>query len=122
MMKALFLMLFALASLPVFAGRYDLEIQRAERSCGLQQRSLLRDREGTPACDNLRQLRRAKRQHEDDRTINRAIDSMNRPIVIEHHHQYPPSGYGENGGGYYFNNAIGQYCHHGANGRVLSCD
>lgn len=121
-MKYLLFIFAILFSLPVMADKYHLEIKRAQRSCELQRSSLLREREGTPACDTVRQLRRQQREYQRDRRYNRAIDLMDRPVIIEHRYEYAPRGSGERGGGYYWNNAVRQYCIHDDDGYVLECD
>lgn len=53
--------------LPAAARAADsFEIERLERSCALQRESLLRERNGTPACDALKRAKtaKAKRQAE----------------------------------------------------------
>ena len=54
--------------LPAAAARAadSFEIERLERSCALQRESLLRERNGTPACDALKRAKtaKAKRQAE----------------------------------------------------------
>lgn len=123
-MRILFFLTLCFCLPPAFAGKYNLDIQRAERSCQLQQNSLLRDREGTPACDRLEQLYQQKEDHERDKKFDRIMDSANQPkkIIIEHRHSYDaPSVPDSRGEGYYWNNREQRYCHHNSAGYPVTC-
>ncbi|MDO5639250.1 MAG: hypothetical protein Q4G28_05210 [Neisseria sp.] len=45
------------------SAKYIWDIERAERSCELQKNSILRERNGTPACTELKNLKRMQREY-----------------------------------------------------------
>ena len=58
-MPRLYSVLLLLAAAPVFAAETkpdSYETERLERSCAIKRESLLRERNGTPACDRLDRL------------------------------------------------------------------
>ncbi|MGF6147302.1 Uncharacterised protein [Kingella potus] len=59
MKPALLSALFAALVLPAAARAADaFDTERLQRSCTLQRESLLRERNGTPACDELKKQRK----------------------------------------------------------------
>lgn len=106
------------------SAKYRWDIEKAERSCQLQKNSILKDKNGTPACDNLRELRMMQQSFERDRRENnyrierreerdrRAREYENRnPRAIR-------NGYGD---GYRWNPHESKYCQHDYDGYPTTC-
>ncbi|UOP00818.1 hypothetical protein [Kingella potus] len=91
------------AALPALAAAADnYEIERLERKCALERESLLRERNGTPACEQLDRIYGTAR-----RTPRR------RWLFGRRKKKYS---------GYYWNGAYGKNCTHDSKGDVIGCD
>lgn len=106
------------------SAKYRWDIEKAERSCELQQNSILRDRNGTPACDRLRELNRLQRNFEiGQRESNyRAEWREERDIRAREYENRNPrairNGYGD---GYRWNPHESKYCQHDYDGYPTTC-
>ncbi|MGF6147415.1 Uncharacterised protein [Kingella potus] len=90
------------AALPALAAAADnYEIERLERKCALERESLLRERNGTPACEQL------------DRIYGRPPHAAPTVVIRPAEEKYS---------GYYWNGAYGKNCTHDSKGDVIGCD
>jgi hypothetical protein len=122
-MKYGLMVLALLASVVVQARDYSYEIEKAQRSCEIQRGSIMRDRNGTPACSQLDQLyrlqreeQRNERQREWNRSQERIAATPQR--VIHEQRVVVPNGQGS---GYRWNAAEGAYCDHDQGGYAVNC-
>lgn len=117
------LALIMLAAIPASA-KYRWEIERAERSCELEQNSLLRERNGTPSCNRLRELNKMQREFDRAQRANnyraeRREERENR--VRQYENRNPRAIRNGQGHGYRWNPHEGKYCQHDNDGYPTLC-
>lgn len=115
----------ALLFVPYAAHAVDLfELERLERSCRLQQESLLKERQGTPACQEWKQAKRtyqrqqrlAKTEQQKQQTAQRRAEQAARKRQARP--QALPNGQGS---GYRWNGNENRYCQHNAQAIPTEC-
>ena len=91
---------------------HALEREDLERACMIEQGSLLKERNGTPSCDQLKRLNKpssAKHKHN--------TDSNDKPKKVSK----PKKAANGEGAGYRWNPNEGRYCQHDAKGFPVQC-
>lgn len=112
-----------ITALPIPA-KYRWDIERAERSCEIEQNSLLRERNGTPSCNRLRELMRLQRDFEAAERISsyRAELRQERENrAREYENRNPREIRNGNGSGYRWNPNENKYCQHDYYGYPTLC-
>ncbi|EGZ47453.1 hypothetical protein [Neisseria wadsworthii] len=91
---------------------HAFEQERLERACRIEQGSLLKDRNGTPSCDELKRFH-AKKSIKSAKNNNHSAKApkASKPKKIAN---------GE-GAGYRWNPHEGRFCQHNAKGFAQSC-
>ncbi|WP_107688702.1 hypothetical protein [Neisseria wadsworthii] len=91
---------------------HAFEQERLERACRIEQGSLLKDRNGTPSCDELKRFH-AKKSIKSAKSSNHSAKApkASKPKQIAN---------GE-GAGYRWNPHEGRFCQHNAKGFAQSC-
>lgn len=100
----------AILLLPLSAHAFERE--RLERACAIEQSSLLKERNGTPSCD---QLKRQNKQSSAKRSRN--TGNSDKPKKISK----PKKTANGEGAGYRWNPNENRYCQHDAKGFPSQC-
>ena len=118
---------FTLFILPLTTYTYavdSFELERLERSCRLQQESLLKSRQGTPACQAFKQAKKSyqRQQHQAkvERKKQQAAEHRTEKAIQKQkaRPQTLPNGQGS---GYRWNGNESRYCQHNTQGIPTEC-
>ncbi len=125
MVKYCLMVLLGISTI-TFAGMYDYDIQKAQESCESQRRSLLRHRNGTPACDRAKQLIQLKRMEQSAQHQSRPKNTSRPPQKTARKplRNIPrtPQSLDKRGAGHYWNHHFQRYCNHDKQGYAVYCD